>query len=92
MGMEKFWQYPHREWVEAKYGSSFFSLYTCLVVEQWLARSDGAQQVAITVKYKYVGGGAPGMLARRTLINACLQMWGLPDFNKIGCREGSTGI
>ena len=30
-----------------------FNLYTCLVVEQWLARVDGTDGVMLTVKYKY---------------------------------------
>ena len=32
-----------------------FNLYTCLVVERWLARMEGVRGVGVTVKYKYDG-------------------------------------
>ena len=32
---------------------ALFNLYTCLVVERWLVRVEGAGRVGVTVKYKY---------------------------------------
>ena len=32
-----------------------FNLYTCLVMERWMARVEGAEGVGVTIKHKYDG-------------------------------------